>query len=107
MLPVHFALVILELGSHKLLAQAGLKPQSSEFQPPSSQDYRREPPVQRGHPSEDSAILEIDTWVRALGSGVGPTNTTACFSPHTVSQTLFQAVHGSTHLSPQLRRRHK
>jgi hypothetical protein len=27
--PAHFALVILEMGSHKLFAQAGLKPQSS------------------------------------------------------------------------------
>jgi hypothetical protein len=32
--PVHFALVLLEMGSHELFAQAGRKPLSSPFQPP-------------------------------------------------------------------------
>jgi hypothetical protein len=33
-IPVHFALVILEMGSCELLAQAGLEAQASCFQPP-------------------------------------------------------------------------
>jgi hypothetical protein len=34
--PVHFALVILEIGSHELFAWAGLEPRSSQSQPPKS-----------------------------------------------------------------------
>jgi hypothetical protein len=33
-LPFHFGLVILEMRSHKLFAWAGLKPRSSQSQPP-------------------------------------------------------------------------
>jgi hypothetical protein len=32
--PDHFSLVILEMGCQELFAEAGLKPQSSQFQPP-------------------------------------------------------------------------
>jgi hypothetical protein len=39
---VHFALVILEVGSCELFAWLGLKPQSSDVSLPSSSDYRRE-----------------------------------------------------------------
>jgi hypothetical protein len=42
---VHFALIILDLGSWELFAWAGLEPWSSRSQPLSSQDFRGEPPV--------------------------------------------------------------
>jgi hypothetical protein len=51
--PVFFTLAILEMGACELFIRAGLQPQSSQPQPPSSWDYRSEPLV----PSSSSFLL--------------------------------------------------
>jgi hypothetical protein len=71
MLLVHFALVILETASWKLFDSVGLKLWSSRFQPPSSYDYRHEPPVLTwqifsNHIQTDKLLVWIWIWNKVL-----------------------------------------